>query len=398
MNKAARVARNFAGIIEDLEHGNTTWSSLPMHMEISTNALCNLNCVMCRPTGAGGVEAYGNERLDAGTVDAIISEMGPVLSMVTPSSGSEPFLGDLDAIADACSRFQILLTVTTNGTLLTAERFEAIQDLLLYLQVSIDSHIPEVYNWIRSGARFERVVENLKQVIPRAAEQGIETCASAVLLKDNVPFLADYIDFAADLGFRRVELQKLYHRFDLGAIDAFGNIPDKDIRTFLGEAVNRARKRKLDLHLSGENRTHYLYGKKGPKVSDRGVSEFLYYLMKRHAGYCFQAAHYIRINPDGKVFPCCNHHESLCMGNIHDRSLREIWNGGAYQTLRGEFFSGVLRPHCASCPILTGFSEIRFRPKSPKWAFRRSMSLRRTRSLLKQQKAALPVRADSVPA
>lgn len=374
--KSNQLAFNFATLVRDLRSGGAQWSALPMHMEISTNARCNLRCIMCRPKNVD--IDYDSARLDLDRVAAAIDELGPTIGLLTPSSGSEPFLGDSEFLAERCREHEIWLTVTTNGTLMTPERYAAMEDTLLYLQVSFDSHVPELYEWIRSGAKFDRVVSNLRQVIPRASAVGVDTCASAVLIEETLPHLPQYVDFVADLGFHRIELQKLYHRVDVRDIDPYRRHPPELIREQVGLAVDRAKKRGLSLILSADKRIHYMFGKHTSRRSDRRMADYAYYLMKRFPTFCFQAAHYVRVTPDGMVYPCCNHHESMVMGNIYEKSLIDIWQGPEYQQLRSEFFSGKPRPHCSTCPIMTGMAKAEFKPNSLKWMFKRGWSLMAT--------------------
>ena len=47
------------------------------------------------------------------------------------------------------------------------------------------------------------------------------------------------------------------------------------------------------------------------------------------------------------MLPCCRDH--IVLGNLHEQSLPEIWNGAAMQELRRSFYVPRWRPHCARC-------------------------------------------------
>jgi radical SAM protein with 4Fe4S-binding SPASM domain len=74
--------------------------------------------------------------------------------------------------------------------------------------------------------------------------------------------------------------------------------------------------------------------------------------MQKRPGYCFQLASYVRIIPNGNVYPCCRGWDDhLLMGNVFQQSFEEIWNGPAYQKLREEFATGDLREGCRHCTL-----------------------------------------------
>lgn len=67
---------------------------------------------------------------------------------------------------------------------------------------------------------------------------------------------------------------------------------------------------------------------------------------------CYHPWSYIYIRHDGRVQACC-YSDNLVMGNLHDRSFAEIWNGEAYCKLR-ETVNRKPPADCCRC-------EMRFR-------------------------------------
>ena len=64
-------------------------------------------------------------------------------------------------------------TMTSNGTLLTDRNIRAlIESGMDRLTVSVDGLTPETFDFIRTGARFEKVTENLKNLTLRVKEAG----------------------------------------------------------------------------------------------------------------------------------------------------------------------------------------------------------------------------------
>jgi len=69
--------------------------------------------------------------------------------------------------------------------------------------------------------------------------------------------------------------------------------------------------------------------------------------------FCNMAAHYLKVTPDGDVFPCCRGPSSLKMGNVAKASFEEIWNGEPYRRFRERMFSRDYPAVCRTCSVLT---------------------------------------------
>jgi radical SAM protein with 4Fe4S-binding SPASM domain len=77
-------------------------------------------------------------------------------------------------------------------------------------------------------------------------------------------------------------------------------------------------------------------------------------LHRQFGHFCLHAATYVKVDPDGTVFPCCRAPEELKMGNVNQSSLAEIWNGPEYRELRRRMQSGDLHECCRNCTVLVG--------------------------------------------
>jgi radical SAM protein with 4Fe4S-binding SPASM domain len=53
---------------------------------------------------------------------------------------------------------------------------------------------------------------------------------------------------------------------------------------------------------------------------------------------------------NGDVLACCV--PGLKMGNLHENTMEEIWNGPRYQELRRSVNSANPPPSCKTCPII----------------------------------------------
>ncbi len=338
-------------LMQDLIGRKQVWESRPSHIELATNNKCNLRCLMCSPESRPEEAALTEEE-----TRAICEQVFPAASLITPSAGSEPLLGDFELIAELCNRYDVQMNVITNGVLLKPEKYELMRRNLGRLQISFDSHEKETYEEIRAGAKYETVVRNIREVCKLAAADNIEVMTSSVIMKMNYDKMAEYVDFVADLGVTSVALQKLLINFpELKGWDVSRSASEEEVEREIDRAIEAAKRREINLHVGLGKQRVFLFNKKRFKTFKLNYLAEL--VIARYPKFCYHTAIYAKIDPDGSVFPCCRAPKDLLMGNIKEESFESIWNGKKYQQLRKEFFTGKLRKCCRDCPLLELYSE-----------------------------------------
>src|SRR5688572_11277757 len=144
----------------DVERGAIAYRGLPEVVTLNHSDICNLRCVMC-PRHL----AQGRHRLDPRVLEHVVNELFPTArKVILTTAGGEPLAVDFDFLLERALRFDVRVDVVTNGVLLARELYLRARHALDHLNVSLDSHVPEVYERIRLGARFSRVVANLEAV------------------------------------------------------------------------------------------------------------------------------------------------------------------------------------------------------------------------------------------
>lgn len=349
---------NFALLSRDLATQSVEWHSRPAELEFSFNNACNLDCIMCGRSDQVPRLVLDEEK----GIDALETILPNTLQW-TPSSYSEPFLNDFETISRLCEKHQVSLFIFTNGYLCTRERFLEIRKHVHKIWFSFDSHIPETYERIRKGSCFDKVVENMANTVESAKEDGTECCFQIVLMRLNVMELADYVRFVASLGGRKISVQELIpasrHFHDLKVDGAFS---DDEVLEALDRARAAARDCAVDLFLKlrppfvGDALHAVDSGKvKNPLASLREIG--MASIRKLYPFFCNMAAGYLKITPDGWVFPCCRAPSSLRMGNIQDQPFEEIWNNERYRSFRKGMFEGRYDPACRDCYIFKGHAQ-----------------------------------------
>lgn len=345
--KRALEIDNALRVAEDMFAGRTEWEGRPFHVEISTNNACNLSCVMCeRPD----LSYINGEKLDA-----VGDRVFPNASVITPSATSEPAMGDFDRILDHCEKHDLKLDLITNGNLITDRHIDRIRGRVFKVDFSIDSHIPSVYEEIRRGGKHSRMLAGLRRLVKLQKEEGFLLTLVVVLMKQNLTTLDGTVTFARQEGIEHLRIQKMLpffqhpHRFSVE-----DHFTSEEIRLHLDRALDAARREKVNLELALDPVEKVIHeDTPEPVMSPPVVTHALYEgLMQKHPGFCFQLATYVRIIPNGNVYPCCRGwDEHLLMGNIFEQSFEEIWNGPKYQKLREEFLTGELREGCRNCTL-----------------------------------------------
>ena len=167
---------------------------LPVNGAIAITHRCNLRCKMCYVNGGPD-----HRDLDTDfwlrTIDAI-ADAGCLYLLFT---GGEPLLrSDFNQLYKHARQRGILVTVFTNGTLLTESHLELFREFPpLTVEVSLYGASPETYSAITgSGAAFEMTRAN----IIRLQESGCDVRLKTMLMQSTQADLAAMEAFAAELG------------------------------------------------------------------------------------------------------------------------------------------------------------------------------------------------------
>ena len=359
---------NYLALVHDLASGADTWTSRPAWLEFAPNNLCNLRCVMCEQSD--GVPLIAMKRDEA---ERVLKQVLPSITLWTPTALSEPLLNDIKFVMEQARKHEAWLSIYTNATVLTRERFELIADRLYQLHISFDSHKKEVYEALRVRAEYETTVANIRSVLPLAAARAIPVAFIVTTMADNVADAADYVDFMADLGAAEfgasIRLQPLLDvSSQCKGRDITDRYPPEQIHGFLDKACERARARGVTLNVCLPPPFERAIPGNMPQprmVMPDMLGEVIETVRNRYPQYCSMAAYYLKVHPNGNVHPCCRAPEELTMGNVKEQSIEEIWNGPKYREFRRRMFAGDYHAVCRGCNVLTGNPKFRMPEPTP---------------------------------
>lgn len=300
-----------------LEYEKTDYlPDFPVTVGLELLNRCNLECIMCHTSHRAGPKVVVSEE----TIERILAECEQrQLSAIMFGMGEEPLLyKNIGEVIDKAKTAGIMdIFLFTNGTLLTEERCrQIVEQQVTRVMVSVDAAETRTYDKIRvrNGKmqpigvdRLEELENNIKRLIRIRDEMG------SILPVVRVSFVVQPLN--------------------VGEVDAFTE-KWKDVVDFI-DFQEWANHGTIDIlaKLSEEERWRR-----------RPLSD------KVRRAHCPAPFNYLTVWATGEVSPCCSFQgKNLFVGNIHERSLKEIWDGEKMTEIRDQFRTGELNIVCQNC-------------------------------------------------
>ena len=166
----------------------------PVNLTWEVSLLCNLRCSHCLSSSG---EAAKDELTTAEAL-ALVEEVHQAGVFQINFGGGEPFMRpDFEKILDACHERGIMTCISTNGTLLDAERVARLSKTrLVAIQVSLDGATSSTCDAVRGQGVFARATEAVKLL----AASSIPTSINTVLTTHNASEIPAMYELAQSLG------------------------------------------------------------------------------------------------------------------------------------------------------------------------------------------------------
>ena len=182
---------------------NTKYAPRTIHFDITTK--CNSKCIYCLASD----RMEKNFELSTKQIIDIINQMPNLGTWLLCLSGGEPFLRpDIFKILDHVEKLQLLTQVYTNGLLITKDFAKRISKYrYVFLQISLDSCIPEHHDFNRGGKGFyKKTLQGIKNLIDYGEIP--EICM--ILTRVNYSDLDKSSEFLHNLGIKYVRIGPAY--------------------------------------------------------------------------------------------------------------------------------------------------------------------------------------------
>lgn len=344
----------------EIQRKATHFEALPEVVTLNHSNACNLTCAIC-PRSKGGRAT----RIPEPVLKRITTALFPTAMKAILTMAGEPLMSDFDFLLDEARRYEVRLDLYTNGLLLKPERYQSMREVLDHINISVDSHIPEVYEKVRRGGSFKRLHANLSALRELRMQESDDVLftLSAVVMKSNVEHLAEFVRFAAWAGADGVLLQRLHQDLmKLAEYDPKAAYSSQQLADFMEEA-------RIAAELEGINLIQAEMGL--PNVMVKPIRAKVAEPMP---GICSFLMQNFIVLFDGDVYPCCIPTDHY-LGNVYRQDPLDIWNGPAFTRLREAHHSRRGTVFCSGCdqaPYLP--------PRQPAWF---NEGLRKTRRVIR---------------
>ncbi len=390
LKKLNRINMIFSYLLRE-----TAMRAYPIQLQIETTSFCNAQCIMC------GHYIYQNaiaKHMDRMLLEAMDDSLKYAEQVILHGNG-EPFLQpEIEALLKKYQTYGIKVATNTNLSVLPQTILQMIPDMFSEITVSIDGCTKEIYEGIRKGLSFEKLLSNLNRLKSTAPD--LPKKLAMVIMRQNLDQVPEMVQFARDYGFSTVnyiamgsspfaENQKdevwnypnvlrqqlkaaaekaatlgMNCEMPLSAQELLSPLKSKAISAEW-EAIQKTpffpdekeQKKRFEMHVAPRlrelkaNGIHENYSRYTTFPLQEG--EIVPSAGKWHySGCCDSILMRPFINLDGRMFACCIHTKHY-IGEMSDAdSLRRIWNSEGFRALRSLFYQGKLPAYCEHCSFM----------------------------------------------
>ena len=183
--------RNIALNEFEIKNKKIILQSMPRAITVVLTNRCNLKCCMCQVW-------KNNWDLPKQAVEQVKMIM-PYLEYVTWHGGEVLLHKDFESLFECAVKNNVKQEIITNGLLINKNMIDKFIKNNIQLTLSIDSTKKELYERIRSGARFENikaVLRSLKNRRKKYEKSSIKIRMNVIISENNFLEVFDFINFA----------------------------------------------------------------------------------------------------------------------------------------------------------------------------------------------------------
>lgn len=320
----------------------------PLLLEVEVTTKCNLLCPGCARTIAPKELLGHNTSLDTIQKIAPLFPYVRLVSFVGPFG--DPFLNPdfwkFHKIAkDAGARTAFF----TNAMAMNETHIQRVfTEKTNYVFFSIDSIKPEVYEEIKKGTDYSKVIGILRHMV--ALKKQIKSRLPFILMnyviqKKNVHELPDVVEFAAREGINRIWFTGLIVHNEENAENSILKIDYNYLKQIFKTTKKQARRfgvtiRLPEISLPDKYRICCAPWQMMVIYGNGDVSACTHFR--------FPKPYYFHVE-DGKFCEGVINYPSLIMGNINEEHILDIWNNKKYLELRKKLKKSCAESPCKTC-------------------------------------------------
>ena len=288
----------------------------------NTTNRCNLKCVHCY---AGAQSEAKAGELTTVEGKRLLEDLADYGVPVVLFSGGEPLVReDLAELIAHAAEIGIRPVLSTNGTLLTADRARTLKDAgLAYAGVSVDGLAERNDDFRGVDGAFRAAIEGIETCL----DVGLKTGLRYTVTRQNVADLDGVVDLLTDIGLDRF---CFYHLSYSGRGEAISSVDlDTDERRTV---VKRICDRTVEAHRAGEEIETLLVGNYADaayiveyarREFGEAAAQRVYDRLERNGGDP-TGERIAAVDCLGNVHPT-QFWRTYSLGNVRDRSFADIW-------------------------------------------------------------------------
>ena len=319
----------------------------PVCLYLEVTNRCNLLCETC-PRTFEELEPPADMSWELFT--RIVDQVPDIARVVLHGVGEPMLVKALPRMIRYLKDRGVYVLFNTNGTLLSAKKHRELIDTGLdELRVSLDAADAKTFLAVRGKNFFYRIVRNVQEFTTLQRELDLTAPRVSLWLtglQETVDQLPAFVRLADTMGVREVYLQRLvFDDAGYGMARAESSLFES-ARGRETSAIEEAQRIAADLGIRLD-----ASGATEPGLSlQRQTQAQPWSTCRRPWSLMYFTAH-------GRALPCCiapfaaRGYETYTLGDATQQTLREIWNGPAYQAFRGALLSDAPPKPCQGCGL-----------------------------------------------
>jgi len=299
---------------------NNPYFGMPGFVQFEVTTRCNIMCKNCLRTLEQA--NYVNRDMPLSFFKSIVDQLKYPTKSVHIVGMGEPLLHpDIFSMISYAKKKGFEVSLIDNFTLVDREKsLKFIASGLDFLYISFDSPSKEIFEELRAGACFEKVIENIRILVRTKEEMKAEKPVfifKSTISKFNLHELPQLVKLAEDLGANGINFGKMMSEEDSSTKILANRFTEKDLP-----------KSTIFIDPCEMSDSYLCDGLRG----------------------CY-------ITVDGKVLPCGLIPESaprakydqFILGDLHLNTISEIWRSSVFKRFRKKIRSGEYLPWCKTC-------------------------------------------------
>ena len=297
--------------------------SYPRIAQVVITTKCNLNCIMCFESNHDAKYVFSDKQFND------LVEIMPYLQRLILRGGEVFLYNNFDRLLYESYRNNVVVEILTNGLLLNEKNIKKLIKMNAVLNFSIDSPIKETYEFIRRGAKFEKLISNILMLnkIKKEIKSNAKFNINMVVMRKNYKEIIDMIKFAKKYDFQGLNLNPI-----------IGNNNENCFACNVDEfIIKELRDRRREYELIAKNNDIILINKLPDNVPKFGdIAKYKSSLKNKNINmFCYTPWRELFLDETSSYSPNCLCEKKYKIDNSKsNNSIVEFWNSNFMREYR----------------------------------------------------------------